>query len=82
MGVPVLTCPGETFASRHTLSHLSSVGLTETVASTLEEYVELAVALAGDLPRLASLRAGLRADGRLATGRWEALCREPDARCA
>ncbi len=61
MGVPVLTCPGETFASRHTLSHLSSAGLTETIAGTLEEYVELAVALAGDLPRLASLRAGLRA---------------------
>ena len=60
MGVPVLTCPGETFASRHTLSHLSSAGLTETIAGTLEEYVELAVALAGDVPRLASLRAGLR----------------------
>ena len=29
MGVPVLTCPGETFASRHSLSHLSNVGLTE-----------------------------------------------------
>ncbi len=60
MGVPVVTCPGETFASRHSLSHLSSVGLTETIATTLEEYVELAVSLAGDLPRLASLRAGLR----------------------
>jgi len=60
MGVPVVTCPGETFASRHALSHLTSAGLTETIASTLEEYVELAVSLAGDLPRLASLRAGLR----------------------
>jgi len=60
MGVPVITCPGETFASHHSLSHLSSVGLTETIASTLEQYVELAVSLAGDLPRLASLRAGLR----------------------
>ena len=60
MGVPVLTCPGETFASRHSLSHLSSVGLTETIARTLDEYVELAVTLAYDLPRLASLRAGLR----------------------
>ena len=60
MGVPVITCPGETFASRHSLSHLSNVGLTETIARDLEEYVELAVALAGDLPRLAALRAGLR----------------------
>jgi predicted O-linked N-acetylglucosamine transferase (SPINDLY family) len=60
MGVPVVTCPGETFAGRHSLSHLSNVGLTETIAGDLEEYVELAVTLAGDLPRLAALRAGLR----------------------
>ena len=60
MGVPVVTCPGETFASRHSLSHLSNVGLTETIARDLDEYVELAVSLAGDLPRLAMLRAGLR----------------------
>ena len=60
MGVPVVTCPGETFASRHSLSHLSNVGLTETIARDLDEYVELAVSLAGDLPRLAALRAGLR----------------------
>ena len=32
MGVPVVTMPGETFASRHSLSHLTSVGLTELVA--------------------------------------------------
>jgi predicted O-linked N-acetylglucosamine transferase (SPINDLY family) len=60
MGVPVITCPVETFASRHALSHLSSVGLTETIAHDLDEYVELAVSLAGELPRLAVLRAGLR----------------------
>jgi protein O-GlcNAc transferase len=60
MGVPVITCPGETFASRHTLSHLSQIGLTETIGGNLDEYVELAVSLAGDLPRLAAMRAGLR----------------------
>jgi predicted O-linked N-acetylglucosamine transferase (SPINDLY family) len=60
MGVPVITCPFETFASRHALSHLSNVGLTEMIAHNLDEYVELAVSLAGDLPRLAVLRAGLR----------------------
>ena len=60
MGVPVITCPGETFASRHSLSHLSNVGLTETIARDLDEYVEIAVSLASDLPRLAALRAGLR----------------------
>jgi predicted O-linked N-acetylglucosamine transferase (SPINDLY family) len=60
MGVPVLTCPGETFASRHGLSHLANVGLTETVARDRDEYIALAASLAADLPRLAALRAGLR----------------------
>jgi predicted O-linked N-acetylglucosamine transferase (SPINDLY family) len=60
MGVPVVTCPGETFASRHGLTYLSTIGLTETIARDLDEYVEIAVTLANDLPRLASLRAGLR----------------------
>jgi predicted O-linked N-acetylglucosamine transferase (SPINDLY family) len=60
MGVPVITCPGETFASRHSLSHLANVGLAETIAGSLEEYVEVAASLAGDLARLAALRAGLR----------------------
>jgi predicted O-linked N-acetylglucosamine transferase (SPINDLY family) len=60
MGVPVITCPGQTFPSRHSLSHLSVVGLTETIARDREEYVGLAVALATDLTRLAALRAGLR----------------------
>jgi protein O-GlcNAc transferase len=60
MGVPVVTCPGETFASRHTLSHLSNVGLIETIARDLDDYVEVAVNLAGDLPRLADIRSRLR----------------------
>jgi protein O-GlcNAc transferase len=60
MGVPVITCPGTTFASRQSLSYLMNIGLRETVAGDFDEYVELAVRLAGDLPRLAELRAGLR----------------------
>jgi len=60
MGVPVVTCPGETFASRHGLAHLSAAGMTETVARDLDHYVELAVGLASDLPGLGALRAGLR----------------------
>ncbi len=60
MGVPVVTCPGETFAGRHSLSHLSNLGLTETVAANPAEFVATAVGLAGDLPRLSDLRAGLR----------------------
>ena len=40
MGVPVITCPGETFASRHSLTHLSNVGLADGfVARDKAEYV-------------------------------------------
>jgi predicted O-linked N-acetylglucosamine transferase (SPINDLY family) len=60
MGVPVITCPGETFAGRHSLGHLSNVGLTDTIAWDLEQYVEIAVSWAGDLARLAAVRSGLR----------------------
>jgi protein O-GlcNAc transferase len=60
MGVPVVTLPGETFASRHALTHLSTIGLTDTIARDLDEYVDIAVRLAADLTSLAELRAGLR----------------------
>ena len=60
MGVSIVTCPHETFASRHSLSHLSRVGLTELVAANLEDYVDLAVSLASDLPRLTRIRSDLR----------------------
>ncbi|MGO8753542.1 MAG: tetratricopeptide repeat protein [Thermoguttaceae bacterium] len=61
MGVPVITCPGETFASRHALGHLSNVGLLGTVARDLSEYLEMAVDWANDLPRLTTWRTKLRA---------------------
>ncbi|MDA1090498.1 MAG: hypothetical protein O3A85_09330 [Proteobacteria bacterium] len=64
MGVPVITIPGKTPAGRHTLSHLSGIGLVELAVENEARYVELAVELAGDFPRLASMRSGLR--GRMA----------------
>jgi len=39
---------------------LSNLGLTETIARDLDDYVNLTVALAQDLPRLAAIRANLR----------------------
>ena len=60
MGVPVVSCPLDTFASRQSLTHLNTVGLNEMVARNLQDYVEIAVTLANDLPRLASLRSTLR----------------------
>lgn len=60
MGVPVVTMPGERFASRHSLSHLNNVGLGELAAESPEAYLRIATELACDLPRLAALRAGMR----------------------
>jgi len=60
MGVPVLTKPGETFAGRHSLSHLTNVGAADFVSDDLPDYVSKAVQLANDVPRLKGLRSGLR----------------------
>ena len=47
--------------SRAGLSQLSNLRLPELVAHTEDDYVEIAAQWAGDLPRLAELRATLRA---------------------
>jgi predicted O-linked N-acetylglucosamine transferase (SPINDLY family) len=61
MGVPVITLPGETFASRHGLSHLTSVGLADELAArNADDYAVRATELAQDLSRLTRLRAELR----------------------
>ncbi|MBV9750633.1 MAG: tetratricopeptide repeat protein [Acetobacteraceae bacterium] len=60
MGVPTITLPGRSFASRHTLSHQENVGLSGWAAASPAEYVALAARWASDLEGLAALRAGLR----------------------
>ncbi len=60
MGVPVVTLAGDSFISRMGVSMLTSLGLTELIAQTPEDYVAIAARMAGDLGRLAALRAGLR----------------------
>ncbi len=60
MGVPVVTLCGQTAASRGGFSQASNLGSTELVAYTPEQYVQIAVELANDLPRLSTLRATLR----------------------
>lgn len=61
LGVPVLTRVGNRFLERAGLSILSAAGLTEFCCESDEACVQLLQALAADLPRLATLRAGLRA---------------------
>jgi predicted O-linked N-acetylglucosamine transferase (SPINDLY family) len=60
MGVPVVSLAGERAVSRAGLSQLTNLGLPELVSRTEDEYVAIATRLAGDLPRLAELRATLR----------------------
>ena len=64
MGVPVLAMAGETFAGRHSASHLRNVGLEDWVAATAEAYLALAQEHSRDVKKLATLRASLR--GRMA----------------
>ena len=64
-GLPVLTCPGQTFASRVGASVVRAAGLPELVCRSPAEYVEKAVALATERDRLAALRTKLLA-GRAA----------------
>jgi len=59
-GLPVISLHGRNGVSRSGLSILGSLGLPELVASSIEQYTDIAVALALDLPRLESLRASLR----------------------
>ncbi len=60
MGVPVVTLAGELPVSRQTKSFLGLVGLESLVASSYDEYVEIAAGLAADSARLADIRSGLR----------------------
>jgi predicted O-linked N-acetylglucosamine transferase (SPINDLY family) len=61
MGSPVVSLAGERPVSRGGLSQLSNLGLSQWVAHTEDEYINIAVELAHDLPRLEELRKTLRA---------------------
>lgn len=56
MGLPIVTCSGQSFASRMAGSLLHAVGLTELVTTSLPEYEALALDLARDRKRLSSIK--------------------------
>jgi protein O-GlcNAc transferase len=60
MGVPMISLAGNTYHSRQGLMLLSNVGLGELVAQDHPHYLQIALDLARNLPRLAELRATLR----------------------
>ena len=60
MGVPVITLAGNNHVSRVGVSQMTNLGLPELIARDTNHYVNIAVALANDVPRLAALRTGMR----------------------
>jgi predicted O-linked N-acetylglucosamine transferase (SPINDLY family) len=55
-GLPVLTCPGESFASRVAASLLNAIALPELIADSPEAYENRALELAGDPVQLGAIR--------------------------
>jgi protein O-GlcNAc transferase len=48
--LPVVTCPSEFMRGRHSYGILKCLGVTETIAKTEAEYIDIAVRLGLDLP--------------------------------
>jgi protein O-GlcNAc transferase len=59
MGLPIVTCPGNSFQSRVAASILTAAGLPELIASSLADYEGLALGLARDPQTLSRIRAKL-----------------------
>jgi predicted O-linked N-acetylglucosamine transferase (SPINDLY family) len=55
-GLPVLTCMGESFASRVAASLLNAIELPELITDTQQEYEALAIELAKDSDKLKGIR--------------------------
>ena len=62
LGVPFVTLAGRPSVGRMGSAILQGVGHPQWIAHTEAQYVEIAVAMASDLPKLADIRAGLRAE--------------------
>jgi len=60
MGVPVVTMAGQIAVHRGGVSVLNNLDLPELIAGSVDRYVAIATALAGDADRLAALRSDLR----------------------
>jgi len=59
-GVPVVTLRWPTIVGRLSSSMLTSMDMTDWIAETEEEYIDIAVKKASDIEALAKTRAGLR----------------------
>ena len=60
MGVPVITLAGASHVGRVGVSQMSNLGLQELIAKNQDDYVNIAVELAGNIEKLSALRDGMR----------------------
>lgn len=60
MGLPLLTCIGETFASRVAASILERVKMHELISHSLQEYEQKALELAKNIDKLVKLKQSLK----------------------
>lgn len=60
MGVPLLTIAGISPVARAGVSQLSNIGMTELIAGSPAQFIQIGSALAADLPRLRAMRQSLR----------------------
>jgi len=56
MGLPIITLKGNSFASRVAASLLSSIGMDQLIASSMEDYISLAIEIASDNKKLSELK--------------------------
>jgi protein O-GlcNAc transferase len=79
MGVPVVTLAGPTCVTRLGASAIVLAGLEDLVTETPEAYVETAICLAQDLPRLRALRGQLRDRVKQTLGNVDRFTRQLEA---
>jgi predicted O-linked N-acetylglucosamine transferase (SPINDLY family) len=60
--LPAVTLPGELMRGRHTAAILEMIGITETIASSVDDYVATAVRLGRDTQWRAELRSRIAAN--------------------
>jgi predicted O-linked N-acetylglucosamine transferase (SPINDLY family) len=61
MGVPVISLVGKTPVARGGLCLARNLNMNELAVDSPDDFVQVAKKLAGDLPKLAEMRSGLRA---------------------
>jgi predicted O-linked N-acetylglucosamine transferase (SPINDLY family) len=84
MGVPVVTINEPGFAVRHSVSHLAAAGLSDWIAASPQQYLDIAAQWARDRDRLTALRRELRqrvaasslCNVKAYAAAWESMLRE------